>query len=151
VPDPRRAKSVVQPLHEIVFVALCGAVAGTLRNSFDAATGKQALHVVSAWAAEQRLTLGQVATDANTNEIDALPRLLDLLDRNGAVATVDALGCQTAAKVVDTALLRRVAVSLLHRAEDTWADKLSLRIRRLDRPRAGRSSKSRASPGVSVA
>jgi hypothetical protein len=64
----------------------------TLCNSFDVATGKQALHLVSAWAAEQRLTLGQVATDAKSNEIEALPRVLDLLDLDGAVVTVGCAG-----------------------------------------------------------
>ena len=68
----------------------------TLRNSFDDATGKKALHLVSAWSTDNRLTLGQVACAEKSNEIEALPRLLELLDLNGAVVTIDAMGCQTA-------------------------------------------------------
>jgi predicted transposase YbfD/YdcC len=75
----------------------------TVRHSFDRATGKKALHVVSAWVAENRLTLGQVVTEEKSNEITAIPKLLDLLDIRGATVTVDAMGCQRdiAEKVID--------------------------------------------------
>ena len=75
----------------------------TVRHSFDRATGRKALHVVSAWIAENRLTLGQVATEAKSNEITAIPQLLALLDIRGATITVDAMGCQKAIaeKVID--------------------------------------------------
>ena len=66
----------------------------TLRGSFDKAAGKNPLHLVSAWACEARLTLGQVATDAKSNEITAIPLLLELLDLKGATVTIDAMGCQ---------------------------------------------------------
>lgn len=66
----------------------------TLRGSFDKAAGKNPLHLVSAWACEARLTLGQVATDAKSNEITAIPLLLALLDLKGATVTIDAMGCQ---------------------------------------------------------
>jgi predicted transposase YbfD/YdcC len=66
----------------------------TLRRSFDRATGKAALHLVSAWATEQHLVLGQVAVDAQSNEITAIPKLLELLDVSGAIVTIDAMGCQ---------------------------------------------------------
>lgn len=66
----------------------------TLRRSFDRATGKAALHLVSAWATEQHLVLGQVAVDAKSNEITAIPKLLELLDVSGAIVTIDAMGCQ---------------------------------------------------------
>lgn len=52
------------------------------------------LHLVSAWATEQHLTLGQIATDADSNEIPAIPKLLELLDLNGALVSIDAMGCQ---------------------------------------------------------
>ena len=68
----------------------------TLRRSHDRASGKDALHLVSAWAATQGLVLGQVATDAKSNEITAIPALLKLLDLTGATVTIDAMGCQTA-------------------------------------------------------
>jgi predicted transposase YbfD/YdcC len=81
-------------------IALDGKV---LRRSFNRATGKGALHLVSAWATEQHLVLGQVAVDGKSNEITAIPRLLELLDVSGAIVTIDAMGCQKeiAAKVRD--------------------------------------------------
>ena len=66
----------------------------TIRRSLDAANGKAAVHLVSAWCAANRLVLGQVATDAKSNEITAIPQLLKLLDIQGAVVTIDAIGCQ---------------------------------------------------------
>jgi len=73
-----------------------------LRRTFDRAKGLGALHLVSAWATAQGLTLGQVAADAKSNEITAIPHLLDLLDLEGCVVTIDAAGCQKdiAAKIV---------------------------------------------------
>lgn len=75
----------------------------TLRGSFDKAAGKNPLHLVSAWACETRLTLGQVATDAKSNEITAIPLLLELLKLKGATVTIDAMGCQKeiAQKILD--------------------------------------------------
>lgn len=66
----------------------------TLRNSFDKAAEKAALHLVSAWATEARVLLGQVATDQKSNEITAIPKLLETLDLMGAIVTIDAMGCQ---------------------------------------------------------
>jgi predicted transposase YbfD/YdcC len=65
-----------------------------LRGSLDRAHGQAPLHLVSAWAAENHLTLGQVAVAEKSNEITAIPRLLALLDITGAIVTIDALGCQ---------------------------------------------------------
>jgi predicted transposase YbfD/YdcC len=66
----------------------------TLRHSFDAAAGKSALHLVSAWAGRNRLVLAQCAVDGHSNEITALPELVALLDLKGATVTLDAMGCQ---------------------------------------------------------
>jgi predicted transposase YbfD/YdcC len=66
----------------------------TLRGSFDSASGKSALHVVSAWASGLRLSLGEVAVDGKSNEITAVPKLLELLELTGAVVTLDAMHCQ---------------------------------------------------------
>jgi len=66
----------------------------TMRGSFDAASGKSALHVVSAWASGLRLSLGQVTVDDKSNEITAVPKLLELLELTGAVVTMDAMHCQ---------------------------------------------------------
>jgi predicted transposase YbfD/YdcC len=66
----------------------------TLRGSFDTAAGQSPLQLVSAWATEARLVLGQVAVDAHSNEITAIPLLLELLDLRGCIVTIDAMGCQ---------------------------------------------------------
>ena len=81
-------------------VAIDGKV---LRRSFDKASGKSALHMVSAWGCEQRLVLGQIATDAKSNEITAVPKLLKMLSLEGSIVTVDALNCQreVAQQVID--------------------------------------------------
>ena len=72
----------------------------TLRGSGSARLGP--LHLVSAWATAQRWPLGPVAVDAKSNEITAIPALLELLDLKGALVTIDAMGCQKdiAAKIV---------------------------------------------------
>ena len=66
----------------------------TLRRSFDKATGRAAIHMVSAWCETNHMVLGQLATDAKSNEITAIPRLLELLDIKDCVVTIDAMGCQ---------------------------------------------------------
>ena len=66
----------------------------TLRHSFDRATSTAAIHMVSAWASANRLVLGQLKVEEKSNEITAIPRLLQLLDLKGAVVTIDAMGCQ---------------------------------------------------------
>jgi predicted transposase YbfD/YdcC len=167
VPDPRRVRSTVHALPDLLFVAVCAAIAGcdswhevaafgrerldwfrkfvplangvpshdtfgrvfalldtgrfaacllrwtqrlasdapgrvvaidgkTLANSFDDATGRGALHLVSAWAVDNHVVLGQTACLEKSNEIEAIPRLLELLDLNGALVTIDAMGCQSA-------------------------------------------------------
>lgn len=66
----------------------------TVRRSHDRVLGKKAIHMVSAWAAENSLVLGQVKTDEKSNEITAIPALLQLLDISGCIVTIDAIGCQ---------------------------------------------------------
>lgn len=68
----------------------------TLRRSHDHGIGKKAIHMVSAWASDNSLVLGQVKTDEKSNEITAIPELLKLLDINGCIVTIDAMGCQKA-------------------------------------------------------
>jgi hypothetical protein len=65
--------------------------------------GKGAIHMVSAFAAEQRLVLGQVKVVEKSNEIVAIPKLLDMLAVEGAIITIDAMGCQRAIaqKIID--------------------------------------------------
>jgi predicted transposase YbfD/YdcC len=75
----------------------------TLRHSFDRASGRAAIHLVSAWASANHLVLGQVKVDDKSNEITAIPKLLQLLDVSGCMVTIDAMGCQReiAAQIVN--------------------------------------------------
>ena len=66
----------------------------TIRRSFDRASSKSAVHIVSAWLAANRMVLGQVRTEEKSNEITAIPRLLELLSLTGCIVTIDAMGCQ---------------------------------------------------------
>lgn len=68
----------------------------TMRRSHDRANGLGPLHLVSAWASEQGFSLGQIATEEKSNEITAIPELIDQIDIQGAVVTIDAMGCQKA-------------------------------------------------------
>ena len=66
----------------------------TVRRSYDTEGGKSAIHMVSAWAQKAGLTLAQVKVDEKSNEITAIPQLLDLVDVEGSVVTIDAMGTQ---------------------------------------------------------
>jgi len=66
----------------------------TLRRSHDKALGRGAIDMVSAWATENHLVLGQVKVDEKSNEISAIPELLQVLEISGCIVTIDALGCQ---------------------------------------------------------
>ena len=66
----------------------------TVRRSHDGAAGRRAIHLVSAWASANTLTLGQVKTEEKSNEITAIPRLLAMLELTGCIVTIDAMGCQ---------------------------------------------------------
>lgn len=83
----------------------------TLRRSFDKATGKKAIHMVSAWATENRIALGQVVTDEKSNEITAIPQLLEILEIKGCLVTIDAMGCQVE---IANKILEKGANYLLH-------------------------------------
>lgn len=68
----------------------------SVKGSYDLREKQSALHLVSAWASEHRLMLGQVKVDNKSNEITAIPALLELLDITGCIITIDAMGTQTA-------------------------------------------------------
>jgi predicted transposase YbfD/YdcC len=68
----------------------------TLRRSYDRQDGRAAIHMVSAWARRNALVLGQVKTDEKSNEITAIPQLLNVLEVTGCLVTIDAMGCQKA-------------------------------------------------------
>ncbi len=75
----------------------------TIRGSYDRNQGVAALHVISAWASEQNLVLAQMKVEDKSNEITAIPALLELLDITGSIITIDAMGTQTeiAKKIID--------------------------------------------------
>jgi predicted transposase YbfD/YdcC len=91
--------AVALALHETFEGKVISIDGKTLRGSFDTAIGQRNLHTVTAYVGECGVTLAQVATDVKSNEITAIPELLDLIDVQGAVVTLDAMGCQT--KIVD--------------------------------------------------
>jgi predicted transposase YbfD/YdcC len=66
-----------------------------IRRSLDRASGKACIHLVSAWVCEDHAVFGQLAVDDKSNEITAIPKLLDMLNLKKAVVTIDAMGCQT--------------------------------------------------------
>jgi predicted transposase YbfD/YdcC len=74
-----------------------------LRRSHDKKKGLGAMYIVSAWASDCGVTLGQVATDQKSNEITAIPKLLDVIEVEDAIITIDAAGCQKniAAQIVN--------------------------------------------------
>lgn len=68
----------------------------TCRGSHDSSKGLGPMHIVSAWASEEGISLGQVATEEKSNEITAIPELLKKIDLSNAIVTIDAMGCQKA-------------------------------------------------------
>ena len=75
----------------------------TARRSYDKGKDKGAIHMVSAFAAANELVLGQIKINDKSNEITAIPELLELLEIRGCLVTIDAMGCQRdiACKIVD--------------------------------------------------
>ena len=75
----------------------------TLRRSHDKSCGKDAIHIISAFATENNVVCGQIKTNEKSNEITAIPKLLDLLFIEGCIVTIDAMGCQKdiAEKIID--------------------------------------------------
>jgi predicted transposase YbfD/YdcC len=86
--------SWIQAVQEVTANRLVAIDGKTLRSSSDRERGRAALHMVSAWATENKLSLGQVVVGEKTNEITAIPELLQLLEISGALVTIDAIGCQ---------------------------------------------------------
>ncbi len=87
--------SWITALHEVSGAQVVAIDGKTLRRSYDKATGKSAIHMVSAWATANHISLGQVVVDAKSNEITAIPKLLEILEISGCLVTIDAMGCQT--------------------------------------------------------
>src|SRR4051794_10219458 len=106
-PEPfeRCLVSWITALHEVTAGQLVAIDGKTMRQSFDRARAKSALHMVSAWATTNKISLGQVAVAEKSDEITAIPKLLDLLAVAGAVVTIDAMGCQ--AEIAEKILERK--------------------------------------------
>jgi predicted transposase YbfD/YdcC len=97
--EPDQLVAVLQKFVQSVIGPLQGevvAIDGKTLACSGESTGKKALHLVSAWATQQGVVLGQVATAEHSNEITAIPALLQILDVRGATVTIDAMGCQKA-------------------------------------------------------
>ncbi|PLS82181.1 MAG: hypothetical protein CYG59_04800 [Chloroflexi bacterium] len=96
--DPRQFEHCFLAWVNAVFERTAGKVVAidgkTLRRSYDRSCNKAAIHMVSAWATTNHLVLGQVQVAAKSNEITAIPQLLDVLDVSGCIVTLDAMGCQ---------------------------------------------------------
>ena len=97
-------KEWVETVNEVVEGQVVAIDGKTVRGSHDRVEGKSAIHMVSAWASANRLVLGQVKVADRSNEITAVPELLDMLDVSGCTVTVDAMGCQKeiARKITDS-------------------------------------------------
>ena len=101
----------------------------TMRGSYTNADKSDMLHIVSAWASQQGVTLGQVAVDSKSNEITAIPQLLDMLELHGAIVSIDAMGCQRdiAAKIIQgggdyVLMVKGNQPTLLAAIEDSFAE-----------------------------
>ena len=100
-----------------------------LRGSYDREKGIKALHLVTAWVAQQNLTLGQIKVEDHSNEITAIPALLKLIDVTGAIVTIDAMGTQTEivrlirAKKADYVLALKTNHPTLHQEVKNWFDR----------------------------
>jgi predicted transposase YbfD/YdcC len=84
----------VQTIHQVTAGEVVAVDGKTARASLDRAKGQNPLHVVSAWASANRVVLGEVMVDEKSNEITAIPKLLQMLELHGAIVTIDAMGCQ---------------------------------------------------------
>ena len=114
--------------------SVCGSLEGqvvaidgkTMRGSHHRGAGKKAIHMVSAFASEQGITLGQLKTEEKSNEITAIPALLAMLELKGSIVTIDSMGCQTEiakaiiGKDADYVLALKGNQSNLHDQVDTF-------------------------------
>lgn len=92
--------SWISALHEISDGQIVAIDGKMLRRSYDRASGKSAIHMVSAWASANHISLGQVVVDEKSNEVTAIPKLLQMLEIQGSLVTIDAMGCQV--KIAET-------------------------------------------------
>ncbi len=84
----------IESISRITFGEIVAIDGKTLRHSYDKSKKKAAIHMVSAWATNNGLVLGQRKVDSKSNEITAIPKLLKVLSLKGCIITIDAIGCQ---------------------------------------------------------
>jgi predicted transposase YbfD/YdcC len=84
----------ITALHEVTAGQVVAIDGKTLRRSYDKASSKSAIHMISAWATANHISLGQTVVDEKSNEITAIPKLLKILEISGCLVTIDAMGCQ---------------------------------------------------------
>lgn len=84
----------VEAIQEVMKGQIVAVDGKTLRRSFDSSSDKKPIHMVSAWATGNKFVLGQIKTETKSNEITAIPILLKMLELNGCIVTIDAMGCQ---------------------------------------------------------
>ena len=108
--DPDRFRECftewVSSIHRLTQGQVVAIDGKTVRRSHDRRAGQEAIHMVSAWPSENSLVLGQTRTEAKSNEITAIPRLLEMLELKGCIVTIDAMGCQ---KGISQTILERGA------------------------------------------
>jgi predicted transposase YbfD/YdcC len=95
--------SWVETIREKISGEIVAVDGKTIRRSKDLAKNKRAIHIISAWSATNGIVLGELATDAKSNEITAIPELLKMLELKGCIVTIDAMGTQTeiASTIID--------------------------------------------------
>ena len=86
--------ALITALHDVTDGQIVAIDGKTLRRSFDRASSKTAIHLVSVGASANHISLGQVVVDAKSNEITAIPKMLKMLELSGCLVTIDAMGCQ---------------------------------------------------------
>jgi predicted transposase YbfD/YdcC len=93
----------IKAIHQLTQGEIIPIDGKTLRRSHDRSNGKSAIHMVSAWACTNGIVIGQVKTREKSNEITAIPQLLEMLEIKGCIVTIDAMGCQKhiAEKIVE--------------------------------------------------
>jgi len=84
----------IESITEVIGAQVIPIDGKTMRQSFDRNKGQNAIHIVSAWASSHRLVLGQLKVNSKSNEITAIPKLLEILDIADCIITIDAIGCQ---------------------------------------------------------
>ncbi len=105
----------VQSVNDVTRGQVVAVDGKTVRRSYDRVAGKPAIHMVSAWASSNRMILGQTKVDERSNEITAIPELLNTLDVSGCTVTIDAMGCQ---KEIATTIVDRGADYVLSLKEN---------------------------------